>query len=111
VRLRSVDVLSCAKIYGILHMAIGVVVALFLVLIGLVGLAAAPGQQKFGMIGVLVFAALSPFLYGLFGFIVGALMTLLYNWVAASVGGIKMELESLTEPQVAPPSPSPQVAG
>ena len=58
VRLRSVDVLSCAKIYGILHMALGVLVALLLVLVGLVGFAAAPGQQKFGMIGILVFAAL-----------------------------------------------------
>ena len=38
-------------------------------------------------------------------------MALLYNWVAASVGGIKMELETVPEPQVAPPSPSPQVAG
>jgi hypothetical protein len=111
VRLRSVDVLSLARIYGILHMAIGVVVALFLVLIGLVGFAATPGQQKFGMIGVLVFAALSPFLYGLFGFIIGALMALLYNWVAGSVGGIKMELEAVAEPQVVPPSPAPQVAG
>ena len=59
VRLRSVDVLSCAKMYGILHMASRRLVALLLVLVGLVGFAAAPGQQKFGMIGVLVFAALS----------------------------------------------------
>jgi hypothetical protein len=112
VRLRSVDVVSCAKIYGILHMAIGVVVGLLFVLIGLVGFAAAPGQQKFGMIGVLIFAALSPFLYGLFGFIVGAVMALLYNWVASAIGGIKVELEAVPVLYVVPPSqpPAPHAA-
>jgi len=53
-------------------MAIGVLIGLLFVLIGLIGLAAAPGQQKFGMIGMLIFAALSPFLYGAFGFVIGA---------------------------------------
>ena len=46
VRLRSVDVVSCAKTYGILHVAFGVLVALVLVLIGLVGFAAAPANRS-----------------------------------------------------------------
>ena len=46
VQLRSVDVLSCAKIYGILHVAIGIVFALFFVFIGLIGFAASPGATK-----------------------------------------------------------------
>ena len=104
VRLRSVDVMSCAKIYGVLHMAIGVLIGLLFVLIGLIGLAAAPGQQKFGMIGVLVFAGLSPFLYGAFGFVFGAVGALLYNWVASSIGGIQMELEAV--PPQYNPSPA-----
>jgi hypothetical protein len=108
VRIRSVDVISCAKIYGILHMAIGVVVALVLVLVGLVGLAAAPGQQKFGMIGVLIFAALSPFLYGAIGFVMGAIGALLYNWIASAVGGIQMELETAPVHYMPPPQPPGQ---
>ena len=111
VRLRSVDVLSCARIYGIIHIAVGVLIALVLVLVGLVGFAAAPGQQKFGMIGVLIFAALSPFLYGAMGFVLGALMALFYNWIASAVGGIKMELQAVPESRLAPASPAPQVAG
>jgi hypothetical protein len=50
VRLRSVGVLSSAKIYGIFHVALGILIAMFLVLIGLAGLAAAPGQQKLGVL-------------------------------------------------------------
>jgi len=96
--------MSCAKIYGVLHMAIGVLIGLLFVLIGLIGLAAAPGQQKFGMIGVLVFAGLSPFLYGAFGFVFGAVGALLYNWVASSIGGIQMELEAV--PPQYNPSPA-----
>ena len=114
VRLRSVDVMSCAKVYGILHMAIGVLVGLFLVLIGLVGFAAAPGRQKFGMIGMIVVAALSPFVYGVLGFILGAIGALFYNWVASAIGGIQMELEAVPAPKYASqqpnPSPSPDAA-
>jgi len=106
VRLRSVDVMSCAKIYGVLHMAIGVLIGLLFVLIGLIGLAAAPGQQKFGVIGMLVFAALSPFLYGAFGFVIGAVGALLYNWVASAIGGIQMELETVPPPYNPAPAAS-----
>jgi hypothetical protein len=101
VRLRSVDVMSCAKVYAILHMAIGILVGLFLVLIGLAGFAVAPGQRKFGMLGMIVVAALSPFVYGIVGFVVGAIGALLYNWIASAVGGIRMELEAVPAPSIA----------
>ncbi len=107
VRLRSVDVMSCAKVYAILHMAIGILFGLFLVLIGLVGLAAAPGHQKLGMVGMIVVAALSPFLYGILGFILGAIGALLYNWIASAVGGIQMELEAVPAPHISAPQPAP----
>ena len=106
VRLRSMDVVSCAKVYGIIHMVIGIVFGLFFVVIGLVGLASAPGQGKLGMVGVLIVAALSPFVYGAIGFVIGALMALLYNWIAAVVGGIKVELEAVPAAFVAPQPPA-----
>ena len=43
------DVISCAKTYGIFHRAIGMLVMLVLVLVGRVGCVAAHGMQKFGM--------------------------------------------------------------
>ena len=107
VRLRSVGVLSCAKIYGIIHMALGILFALFFVVIGVVGLAASPGQQKLGMIGILIIAALSPFIYGALGFVIGAVGALLYNWIASAVGGIEMELQAVPIAYVAPTPPAP----
>src|SRR5665811_1688035 len=109
VRLRSVGVLSCAKIYGIIHMALGILFGVFCVLIGVVGLAAASGQQKFGMIGILIIAALSPFIYGALGFVIGAVGALLYNWIASAVGGIEMELQAVPLTFVASPPPDPIV--
>jgi hypothetical protein len=76
-------------------MALGILFGVFFVVIGVVGLAAAPGQQKFGMIGILIIAALSPFIYGALGFVIGAVGALLYNWVASAVGGIEMELQAV----------------
>jgi len=112
VRVRSVDVISCAKIYGVLHVAIGVLVGLFFVLFGLIGFAAAPGAQKLGMVGILVVAAFSPFVYGAMGFVLGAIAALLYNWIASAIGGIQMELEAVPAPDFAPPQPSaPTPAG
>ena len=46
VRLRSVDVLSCARIYGIIHIAIGVLIALVLVLRRTGGFCSRPGSTK-----------------------------------------------------------------
>ena len=109
VRLRSVGVLSCAKIYGIIHMALGILFGVFLVLIGIAGLAAAPGQQKFGMIGFLIIAVLSPFIYGALVFVIGAVGALLYNWIASAVGGIEMELQAVPIAYVAPPPPDPSM--
>jgi hypothetical protein len=101
-------VLSCAKIYGIIHVALGILFGVFFVLIGIAGLAAAPGQQKFGMIGFMAIAALSPFVYGALGFVIGAVGALLCNWIASAVGGIEMELQAVPLTYVAaPPTADP----
>jgi hypothetical protein len=103
VRIRSIGVMSVAKIYGILNMAIGILISFFLVLFGLVGLAVVPGQQKLGMAGFLVLAALAPFFYGAVGFVVGAIGALLYNWIASAVGGIELDLEAVPSAYIAQP--------
>jgi len=68
---------------------------LLVVLVGVVGLAAAPTQQKLGMVGLLIMAAMMPVLYAGLGFLFGALWGLIYNWSASMIGGIEMELEAV----------------
>ena len=87
-------------------MALGILIAISRVLIGLAGLIAARGQQKLGTFAFLVIAALSPFIYGVNGFVAGAVGALLYNWIASVIGRIEMELETRATVQLAPPSPA-----
>ena len=82
VRLCSLQVISCAKIYGIITVVIGSY-SLVRCTDGLIGDAAAPGQQRFGMIGVLILAALlTPYLYGAIGLVISPISALLYNWAS-----------------------------
>src|SRR3974390_1912527 len=110
VRIRSVDVMSCAKIVGVLQGAIGLLVGAFIMIAGLAGLGAAPSPAKLGMFGMLMFAALTPFLYGALGFVFGAIGALLYNWVASAIGGILLELEAVPAPYFEPQPPTPDTS-
>jgi hypothetical protein len=109
---KSVGVLSVAKILGLVQACLGLVFAPFVLLIGLLGSLA--GQQKTpfaGMFGV-IFALFMPVLYGAIGFLTGALGAFLYNLFAGWVGGFEVEMElqstvlSAPYPIVPPTSPA-----
>jgi hypothetical protein len=109
---RSVGVLSIAKIMGLIQACLGLIFAPFFLLIGLLGSMA--GQQKTlfaGMFGVF-FALFMPILYGVIGFITGAIGALLYNLFSRLVGGFELEIElraqtlSAPSPIVPPASPA-----
>ncbi len=90
---KSVGVLSVAKIMGLIHACLGLIFAPFFLLIGLVGSLA--GQHKSPFAGVFgIFLALfMPVLYGFIGFLTGAIGGLLYNLFARWVGGFELEME------------------
>jgi len=110
---KSVGVLSVAKILGLLYGCMGLIIAPLFLMMGLMG--SALGQQNsplagiFGVgfgIGLAVFA---PVLYGAMGFVMGAIGALLYNLFARWVGGFELEIEvrprTLTAPYpVIPPA-------
>ena len=103
-RIKSVGVLSVAKISGLCYGAMGLIFVPFFLLIGVIGSVAgkqqgAPGAA-FGAAFGLIFAVLMPFIYGLFGFLFGALGAWIYNLVAGWVGGIELELQPVANPQV-----------
>jgi len=108
VRLRSIGVLSSAKIFAVVQTAIGILVGFLFLLFGIVGAAIAPGRQKFGMLGIVLLAVLMPVFYAVLGFVMGAIWAFVYNLAANAFGGLELEFETL--PAAVPFSP-PQVAG
>lgn len=108
VRLRSIAVMSSAKICAVVHAAIGILVGVIFLLVGIVGAAFAPAQQKLGMLGIVVMAVLMPVFYGVLGFVMGALWAFVYNFAASAIGGLELEFETIAVPA---PSASAQIAG
>jgi hypothetical protein len=107
---KSVGVLSVAKIMGLVQACIGLIFAPFFLLIGLLGSMAGQHSTPFaGMFGVF-FALFMPVIYGVMGFVTGAIGGLLYNLFARLVGGFELELEqrpdSLTAPYPIVPPPT-----
>lgn len=108
---KSVGVLSFAKILGLIYGCMGLVFAPFFLLIGLLGSLAGQQRTPFaGMFGV-IFALFMPVLYGVFGFLMGALGAFLYNLFAGWVGGFEVEMElqsnTLSAPYPIVPAASP----
>jgi hypothetical protein len=110
---KSVGVLSVAKIMGLIYGCMGLIFAPLFLLMGLMG--SAFGQQNSPLAGIfgvgfgIGFAVLMPVLYGAMGFVVGAVGALLYNLFAKWVGGLELELElrpyTLTAPYpIIPPA-------
>src|SRR5262245_46218049 len=87
--IKSVGVLSVAKIMGLIQACIGLIFIPFFLLIGLLGTMAGKQETPFaGMIGM-VFAFCLPIIYGVMGFVVGAIGAALYNLFAKWIGGIE----------------------
>jgi hypothetical protein len=94
---KSVGVMSVAKIMGLIYGCMGLFVAPFFLMVGLLSSMVAPNRSPaagiFGVgmgIGLVIFV---PVFYGVIGFVMGALGALLYNVFARWLGGIEMELE------------------
>ena len=111
--LKSVGVISVAKLMGLLYGCLGLIFAPIFLLIGLVGsFAGADKTPLAGVFGV-VLAILMPLIYGAMGFVSGAVGALLYNALAKWVGGFELELEPQANLTVAPypiiPPPTPGI--
>lgn len=111
--LKSVGVMSVAKLMGLLYGCMGLIFAPFFLLIGLVGSFAGEAKTPFAGIFGVVFAVLMPVMYGAMGFVSGAIGALLYNVLAKWAGGFEFELEARTSLPVAPypiiPAPTPGI--
>lgn len=98
-RLRRVGVASVAKLFGVLYGAIGLLAGGIMSVAALFGAAigAAADQGAGAVVGMLFGVGaiiLFPVIYGLMGFLIGALTAWLYNLAAGAMGGIEMEFEA-----------------
>ena len=109
--LKSVGVMSVAKIMGVLYGCLGLIFIPFFLLISVVGTVAGQKNMPFaGALGI-IFAIAMPILYGVMGFVSGAIGAALYNVLAKWLGGFEIELEArpagLTAPYPLIPPPTP----
>jgi len=92
--LRSVEVMSCAKMMGAIYGCLGLIFLPFLLLAGFVSLLSGQREAALSGVGMMVLAVLAPVFYGAMGFLIGALTAWIYNVVARRVGGIQLELKA-----------------
>lgn len=110
--LKSVGVMSVAKMMGLVYGCLGLIFAPFFLLFGLLGSLAGQNKTPFAGIFGVVLAILMPIVYGLMGFITGAIGAMLYNLFSKLVGGFELDLDlqpAATVPPypiVPPPTPS-----
>jgi hypothetical protein len=108
-QIKRVGVLSYAKISCVVMTGIALVVAIPLGLIMMViGAAALTQDGAAGGVGIgmgLAYMVILPIMYGVMGFIFGAIGALIYNVAAGFVGGIELELENTEAGYAAPPPP------
>jgi hypothetical protein len=100
--LKSVGVMSVAKIMGLLYGCMGLIFAPIFLLVGVLGSIAGQDKTPFAGIVGIVLAVLMPVLYGAMGFVSGAIGALLYNLLAKWVGGFELELDLRPAGPVAP---------
>lgn len=96
VELKKIDILSTALMSGFLYLLIGLIFGLIFgcfALIGLAGINSLTGEFDLSGIGALVFVCAMPIIYGIMGFIGGAIIALAYNIIASVLGGIKLEFD------------------
>ena len=99
--LRSVGVMSCAKIMGAVYGCLGLVLLPFFFLGGVASLLlGSQRSQPLAGIAMWFLAVLLSIVYGVMGFVMGAFTAWVYNLTARWAGGIRLELKPVdTHPQ------------
>jgi len=98
--LKRIAPLQFGKIMGVLYALMGLIILPFFAIFALVGVFTQSASENAGAAGavaigggMLLMAVLIPVMYGVFGFVFGALSAALYNVIARWIGGIEVEVE------------------
>ena len=103
-RIKKLGVLSAAKMQGVMGLVIGLIIGviygLIIIAYSLLGASILKGNSSLAVggggvvVGIIAMIAI-PIIYGIIGFIGGAIGALLYNLFAGMVGGVEIEVESI----------------
>ncbi|HEY0171362.1 MAG TPA: hypothetical protein VGB98_10100 [Pyrinomonadaceae bacterium] len=111
--IKRFGVFSAAKIYAVvmagLGLVIGVPLGLIMIVFGAAMMSSTGSGAAGGGVGIglgLFYMIGLPIMYGVFGFIFGAIGAGIYNLASRTIGGLEMELENAEVAYSAPPSPS-----
>ncbi|HYE13997.1 MAG TPA: hypothetical protein VD968_06110 [Pyrinomonadaceae bacterium] len=116
---KRVGVFSLAKLQAVIGVGLGLVIGIPLGLIMIIfgaaimsggSSSATGGGISVGIIGLFYMIGL-PIMYGVIGFIGGAITALIYNVASGVLGGLELELENADTGYTAPPPPSQWGAG
>jgi hypothetical protein len=103
---KRLGVLSIAKMYSLIAAVFGLIIGIFygvfIALFTALMSSANGGSVAAGGIGILA-VIFFPILYGIIGFIAGAIGALIYNFAAGFMGGIELDLENAEQAYGAPP--------
>ena len=112
--IKRIGVFSAAKIYSVIMAGVGLVVGiplgLIMMIFGAAMMSMSSGRESAaggGMgIGIGLFYMIGlPIIYGVIGFIFGAIGALIYNVASGILGGLELELENAEAGYGAPPPP------
>ena len=95
--IKQIGVLSAAKMLGALYACIGVLAGAIFSCVSLIGAAGAMsefgGEGAVGLLFGVGAIIMFPIFYGIIGFIGGAIVGFIYNFLAGMIGGIEIQVE------------------
>jgi len=94
-KIKKIGILSMAKFHALLFAILGLLLGLFIATLGpLFSAASAVTGQSFPFAGLGFLAIIIlPIMYGIMGFVGGAIGAVIYNLIARWIGGIEVEFE------------------
>ena len=91
--LRRIDPFSCAKIYALFNLFIGLIFGIFYGVFFLI-LGAVAGEAGIALVGFGIAAIIGiPLVSAVFGLIIGLIGAAIYNFIASRFGGLEIELK------------------
>ncbi len=94
-RLRSINVVQFALMYGVICAVFGVIVGIIVALAAMVvPTASAMGVPSIGPLAIVLFPIIYAIVLFIYGFVAGLIIAALYNLVAGWIGGVEIQLET-----------------